>query len=201
MVGSCLLCSCYRTALAPHDCSSSAEEIPSYHHIVRTSFNNCEALFILLVEKNMAKFHENAKCIMVSDKGYGDRSTIVFFKKNYYDLRLPVLAIVGCNLFCFKYFFITNFVRPTNHLTALTWWGVRPLDLEKYKLMWKVKIWERMLSPHFFLKKKNLLKLDFEKKDDNWVSKIKTILEIERSVDIDSLCCKGSQYLSMEFLP
>ncbi|KAL6293194.1 hypothetical protein ACE6H2_001336 [Prunus campanulata] len=69
----------------PHDCSSRAEEIASYHHIVRTSFNSCDASFILLVEKNMVfhglanvKFHENSKCIMVSGKGYDDRSTKSF---------------------------------------------------------------------------------------------------------------------------
>ncbi|BBG93201.1 Spo11/DNA topoisomerase VI, subunit A protein [Prunus dulcis] len=66
----------------PHDCSSSAEEIASCYRIVCTSFNSCDASFILLVEKNtvfhglaQVKFHENAKCIMVSGKGYGDRST------------------------------------------------------------------------------------------------------------------------------
>ncbi|KAI5349547.1 hypothetical protein L3X38_002435 [Prunus dulcis] len=88
----------------PHDCSSSAEEIASCHRIVCTSFNSCDASFILLVEKNtvfhglaQVKFHENAKCIMVSGKGYGDRSTKVFLKKLYYDLRLSVIAIVDCN--------------------------------------------------------------------------------------------------------
>ncbi|KAL6293193.1 hypothetical protein ACE6H2_001335 [Prunus campanulata] len=35
----------------PHDCSSSVEEISSCHRIVRTSFNNWKASFILLVEK------------------------------------------------------------------------------------------------------------------------------------------------------
>ncbi|CAL8991469.1 unnamed protein product [Prunus brigantina] len=40
----------------PHDCSFSAEEIVSCHRIVRTSFNSCDASFILLVEMNMV-FH------------------------------------------------------------------------------------------------------------------------------------------------
>ncbi|KAL6271405.1 hypothetical protein ACE6H2_028316 [Prunus campanulata] len=193
-----------------HKCSSSAKKIPSCELIADTRFNNCKASFILLVEKNtifhdlaQENFHENAKCIMVSGQGYGDRSTKVFLKKLHRELRIPVLAIVDCNphglqiLFDYKYGSAKSAFDSVNlAVKDIKWLGVRPSDLKKYKIDVKGKEFgDRAISMA-----KNLLEQDFVKMDNNWVTEIEKMLEIGKGVDIERLHTKGSQYLSMKFL-
>ncbi|CAL9023494.1 unnamed protein product [Prunus brigantina] len=194
----------------PHECSSSAEKIPSCELIADTRFNNCKASFILLVEKNTVfhdlaqeNFHENAKWIMVSGQGYGDRSTKVFLKKLHRELRIPVLAIVDCNpyglqiLFDYKYGSAKSAFDSVNlAVRDIKWLGVRPSDLEKYK----IDVGGKEFKDHAVTMAKNLLEQDFVKMDDNWVSEIEKMLEIVKGIDIEGLHTKGSQYLSMKFL-
>ncbi|CAL9023490.1 unnamed protein product [Prunus brigantina] len=194
----------------PHECSSSAEKIPSCEFIADTRFNNCKASFILLAEKNTVfhdlaqeNFHENAKCIMVSGQGYGDKSTKAFLKKLHRKLRIPVLAIVDCNpyglqiLFYYKYGSAKSAFDSVNlAVRDIKWLGLRPLDLEKYK----IDVEGSEFEDHAISMAKNLLEQDFMKMDDNWVSKIEKMLQIGKSINIERLHTKGSQYLSMKFL-
>ncbi|BFG42934.1 hypothetical protein CerSpe_292090 [Prunus speciosa] len=194
----------------PHKCSSSAEKIPSCELIADTRFNNCKASFILLVEKNtvfhdlvQANFHENAKCIMVSGQGYGDRSTKVFLKKLHQELRIPILAIVDCNpyglqiLFDYKYGSANSAFDSINlAIRDIKWLGVRPSDLEKYK----IDVEDNKFRDRAVSMAKGFLKQDFVKMDDNWVSEIEKMLEIGNSVNIERLHTKGIDFLSMKFL-
>ncbi|XP_008235788.1 PREDICTED: DNA topoisomerase 6 subunit A3-like [Prunus mume] len=194
----------------PHECSSSAEKIPSCEFMADTRFNNCKASFILLVEKNtvlhdlaQANFHENAKCIMVSGQGYGDGSTKVFLKKLHRELRIPILAIVDCNpyglqiLFDYKYGSANSAFDSVNlAIKDIRWLGVRPLDLEKYK----IDVEDNKFTGRAVSMAKGFLEQDFVKMDDNWVCEIEKMLEIGNSVNIERLHTKGIDFLSMKFL-
>lgn len=96
-------------------------------------------MFTHLVKDN---FHMEARCIMVTGKGFGHRATKLFLKKLYYGLKLPVLAIVvDCNpsglhiFFDYKYGWVRKSFDSRDLATPnIKSLGVRPLDIEKYEV-------------------------------------------------------------------
>ncbi|BFG42904.1 hypothetical protein CerSpe_291780 [Prunus speciosa] len=192
------------------DCSLFALRIPSYDHIV-DNFKNYGALFILLVVKNTVfthlveeNFHKEARCIMVTGKGFGHRATKLFLKKLYYELKLPVLAIVDCNpsklhiFFYYKYGSIRKSFDSRDLATPnIKWLRLRPSDIEKYE----VHPGDIPLEGTSVPAANSFLKQQFVTSDKNWVSEIEKMLEIGKMINIENLNLKGSQYLSREFLP
>ncbi|KAI5315749.1 hypothetical protein L3X38_044925 [Prunus dulcis] len=172
----------------PHKCSSSAEKIPSCELIADT-----RRIFMRML----------IKCIMVSGQGYGDRSTKVFLKKLHRELRIPILAIVDCNpyglqiLFDYKYGSANSAFDSVNlAIGDIRWLGVRPSDLEKYK----IDVEDNKFKDRAVSMAKGFLEQDFVKMDDNWVSEIEKMLEIRNSANIERLHTKGIDFLSMKFL-
>ncbi|CAL9023458.1 unnamed protein product, partial [Prunus brigantina] len=128
-------------------CSLFALRIPYCEHIL-DNFKNNWALFILLVKKNTVfthlvvdNFHKEARCIMVTGKGFGHKATKLFLKKLYYGLKLPVLAIVDCNpsglhiFFYYKYGSVRKSFDSRDLATPnIKWLGLRLSDIEKYEV-------------------------------------------------------------------
>lgn len=115
----------------------------------------------------------------------------------------PVLAMVDCNpyglqlLFDYKYGSTKSSFDSVNLATKdIRWLGVRPSDLERHK----IDVGDKEFGDCAVSMAKNLLEQDVVKMDDKRVSEIEKMLEIGKSVNIEILHTKGSQFLSMNFL-
>jgi len=149
------------------DCTAmglSGKNIPSFMDRVTNIRSDYAqpAEFILLVEKDAAflrlaedRFYNKYPCIIITGKGEADLATRMFLKRVRETLRIPVLGLFDSDAHGLKILSVymqgsEAMAHDASSLATpdIKWLGVRPSDLNKYKIPAQVVITSRFLMRH-----------------------------------------------------
>ncbi|KAL6543923.1 DNA topoisomerase 6 subunit A [Orobanche gracilis] len=159
-----------------------------------------DALFILLVEKHGTywqlaedKFYDRFPCIIVRSVGVPDVSTHQFLRKMKVELKLPVMTLVDSDPF--RLYILSFFGRG---LPNIKWLGVRPSDLDKYKIpeYCRLPVTEKDIKYV-----KTLLTGDFVKKNPRWEKDLNLMMKSKQKSESEALSSLGFLYLTEVYLP
>ena len=78
------------------------------------------------------------------------------------------------------------------------WLGVRPSDLEKYKIPQQCRL---EMTEHDIKEGKQLLQEDFITSNPAWQAELETMVKSKVKAEIQALSSFGFQYLSQVYLP
>eukprot|EP00003_Mantamonas_plastica_P023537 TRINITY_DN4252_c0_g2_i1.p1 TRINITY_DN4252_c0_g2~~TRINITY_DN4252_c0_g2_i1.p1 ORF type:complete len:520 (+),score=180.71 TRINITY_DN4252_c0_g2_i1:796-2355(+) len=171
-----------------------------------------DAQFILLVEKDAAfmrlaedRFYKKYPCIIITAKGQPDVSTRLFLHKLVYQLKIPVLGLVDSDPYGLKILSVyasgsKNMAFDSSHLTTpnIKWLGVRPSDLQKYKIPKQCQL---DMTEKDIQTGKQMLKEDFILKNPEWAKELQWMVKHKVKAEIQSLSAFGFQYLTEVYLP
>jgi meiotic recombination protein SPO11 len=184
--------------------------IPS--NIDKVTNMRSDAKFVLLVEKDAAfmrlaedRFYNKYPCIILTAKGQPDVASRLFLSKLKRDLRIPVLALVDADPYGLKIISVymqgsKNMAFDSANLTTpdIKWLGVRPSDLEKFKIPEQCRL---EMTAKDIETGHHMLNEDFIKSNPEWVKEINIMLETKTKAEIQALSSYGFQYLSEVYLP
>lgn len=171
-----------------------------------------DADFILLVEKDAAfqrlaedRFYDKYPCIIITGKGQPDVATRQFLRKMQQDLKLQVLGLVdadpyGLNILSVYMRGSKNMSFDSSNLTTpgIKWLGVRPSDLDRFKLPNQCRL---DMTEHDIKLGNKLLTEDFIQSNPEWVKELKIMLDTKEKAEIQALSSFGFQYLTEVYLP
>ena len=203
----------YREADDLIDCTRmgvGGKAIPS--NIQKCTDFESDAEFILLVEKDAAfqrlaedRFYNRFPCIIITGKGQPDVATRQFLRKMHQDLKLQVLALVdadpyGLNIISVYTRGSKNMSFDSSNLTTpgIKWLGVRPSDLDRFKLPNQCRL---DMTEHDKRLGEKLLKEDFMKANPEWSKELQIMLDTGEKAEIQALSSFGFQYLTEVYLP
>ena len=170
-----------------------------------------DAEFILLIEKDAAfmrlaedRFYNQFPCVIISGKGQPDVATRLFLNKVRNALNVPILGLFDADPYGLKILSVymkgsKNMSYDAINLTTpdIKWLGVRPSDLEKYKIPPQCRL---EMSEHDLKTGKELLEEDFIKANPLWHKELEMMVKSKIKAEI-LLSSFGFQYLSQVFLP
>ena len=203
----------YREAGDLIDCTRmgvGGKSIPS--SIQKCTQFESDADFILLVEKDAAfqrlaedRFYNRFPCIIITGKGQPDVATRQFLRKMQQELKLQVLALVdadpyGLNIMSVYTRGSKNMSFDSSNLTTpgIKWLGVRPSDLDRFKLPNQCRL---DMTEHDKRMGEKLLKEDFMKANPEWSKELQIMLDTGEKAEIQALSSFGFQYLTEVYLP
>ena len=171
-----------------------------------------DAEFILLIEKDAAfmrlaedRFYNQFPCVIISGKGQPDVATRLFLNKVRNALNVPILGLFDADPYGLKILSVymkgsKNMSYDAINLTTpdIKWLGVRPSDLEKYKIPPQCRL---EMSEHDLKTGKELLEEDFIKANPLWHKELEMMVKSKIKAEIQALSSFGFQYLSQVFLP
>ncbi len=171
-----------------------------------------DAEFIILVEKEAAymrlaedRFYNKYPCIVITGKGQPDVATRLFLRKVRDQLKIPILALVDSDPYGLKILSVycsgsKSMSYDSSHLTTsdIKWLGVRPSDLNKYKLPAQCRL---PMTEHDKKMGEELLKEPFIQKNQQWVNELQLMLKSGEKAEIQALSSFGFQFITEEFLP
>ena len=171
-----------------------------------------DAEFILVVEKDAAfirlaedKFYDKYPSIIITGKGQPDIGTRMFLKLLVRELKLPVLALVDSDPFGLHIMLVyavgskrMSYETPFLTIPEIKWLGVRPSDLDKYKIPKSVRI---PMTKNDIERGKQLLGEEFIKRRPEYVKEIELMLKTKEKAEIQALASKGFRFLTNTFLP
>jgi len=178
----------------------------------RVSNMRGDAEFILLIEKDAAfmrlaedRFYNQYPCVIISGKGQPDVATRLFLNKVRATLNIPILGLFDADPYGLKILSVymkgsKNMSYDAINLTTpdIKWLGVRPSDLEKYKIPQQCRL---EMSEHDIKEGKQLLQEDFVKANPKWQAELEMMVKSKIKAEIQALSSFGFQYLSQVYLP
>jgi len=199
------------------DCTKmgrSGKNIPSYMDRVsniRSDFDR-PAEFILLVEKDAAfqrlaedRFYNTYPCIIITGKGEADLATRMFVRRVKEALKIPILGLFDSDAHGLKILSVyMQGSEAMSHDSAnlatpdIKWLGVRPSDLDKYKVPKDCRL---DLSAHDITFAESLLQKPYIQKRKTWVKELEKLLSSKEKAEIQAFTSKGFQYLTETYLP
>lgn len=203
----------YREAGDTIDCTRlgvGGKAIPS--NIQKCTDFESDADFILLVEKDAAfqrlaedRFYNRFPCIIITGKGQPDVGTRQFLRKVQDELKLQVLALVdadpyGLNIMSVYTRGSKNMSFDSSNLTTpgIKWLGVRPSDLDRFKLPNQCRL---EMTEHDIKLGQKLRNEDFIQSNQEWVDELDIMLKTHEKAEIQALSSFGFQYLTEVYLP
>eukprot|EP00040_Diaphanoeca_grandis_P023262 m.126220 g.126220 ORF g.126220 m.126220 type:complete len:418 (-) comp29188_c0_seq1:137-1390(-) len=171
-----------------------------------------DAKFVLLVEKDAAfmrlaedRFYNQYPCIIITGKGQPDLSTRLFLKLLKNKLNIPILGVFDSDPYGLKIMSVymssskaMSYDSAALATSDIKWLGVRPSDLDKYKIPLQCRL---DMSKEDIAMGEKLLEEDFIKKNPLWVDELKLMLRTKQKAEIQALSSFGFQYLTEEYLP
>ncbi|MGQ4892519.1 MAG: hypothetical protein ACP6IP_08535 [Candidatus Njordarchaeia archaeon] len=171
-----------------------------------------DAEFILVVEKDAAfirlaedKFYERYPSIIITGKGQADIGTRKFLKMLVKELNLPVFALVDSDPYGLHIMLVyavgakrTSYETQFLTIPDIKWLGVRPSDLDKFKIPKTVRI---PMTDKDIERGKQLLQEEFIKSRPKYVKELQLMLKTKEKAEIQALASKGFRFLTKEFLP
>ena len=171
-----------------------------------------DAEFVLLVEKEAAymrlaedRFYQKYPCIIITGKGQPDVATRLFLRKITDQLNIPTLALVDSDPYGLKILSVycsgsKQMSYDSSNLTTkdIKWLGVRPSDLNKYKLPEQCRL---PLTENDKKMGLELLQEPFVQKNPLWVKELELMLQTGEKAEIQALSSFGFQYITEEYLP
>jgi meiotic recombination protein SPO11 len=147
------------------------------------------------------RFYNRFPCVIITAKGQPDVATRLFLKRMKTDLKLPVLRLVDSDPYGLKILSVyisgsKNMSYDSSNLTTpdIKWLGVRPSDLDKYKIPEQCRL--PMTEQDPINTGKDMLEEDFIKKDKNWYKELELMVKTKEKSEIQALSSFGFQYLS-----
>lgn len=203
----------YREAGDLIDCTRmgvGGKAIPPY--VDKITDIQSDAEFVLLVEKEAAymrlaedRFYQKYPCIIITGKGQPDVATRLFLRKIKDELNIPILALVDSDPYGLKILSVycsgsKGMSYDSSNLTTkdIKWLGVRPSDLDKYKLPEQCRL---KMTDNDIKLGKELLNEAFVQKNPEWVKELNIMLQTKEKAEIQALSSFGFQYLSEVYLP
>ncbi|XP_076269245.1 meiotic W68 [Rhynchophorus ferrugineus] len=146
-----------------------------------------EAIFNNIIQENFQK-NISKPFIVITGKGYPDRSTQLFIKRLWIDLKIPVLILVDADPngieIMMNYRFGSQASAYLSDYLAVPkakWLGIRPSEISKYSNN------RESLSDYDKKKIKDMLKLDCMKTEENIKNELEILLENDIKCEIESL--------------
>jgi meiotic recombination protein SPO11 len=203
----------YREAGDLIDCTRmgvGGKAIPPY--VDKITDIQSDAEFVLLVETEAAymrlaedRFYQKYPCIIITGKGQPDVATRLFLRKIKDELNIPILALVDSDPYGLKILSVycsgsKGMSYDSSNLTTkdIKWLGVRPSDLDKYKLPEQCRL---KMTDNDIKLGKELLNEAFVQKNPEWVKELNIMLQTKEKAEIQALSSFGFQYLSEVYLP
>jgi meiotic recombination protein SPO11 len=171
-----------------------------------------DAEFVLLVEKDAAfmslseaKIYERYPCILMTGIGQPDIATRMMLRKIVNETGLPVFAIMDADPYGLEilrsYTFgskALGYETPWLVTENMYWLGLRPEDMENYKIPKDVYI---PLTEADKKKGKELLEETWLQNKPKWAEQLKLMLKSGVKAEIQALASKGFEYMSEKYLP
>jgi len=171
-----------------------------------------DAEFILVVEKDAAfirlaedKFYNKYPSIIITGKGQPDIGTRMFLKLLVKELALPVFALVDSDPYGLHIMLVyavgakrTSYESQFLTIPDIKWLGIRPSDLDKFKLPKAVRI---PMTEKDIERGKKLLQEEFIRKRPKYLEELQLMLKTREKAEIQALASKGFRYLTQEYLP
>lgn len=179
--------------------------------LVRSDYDR-PAEFILLVEKDAAfqrlaedRFYNTYPCIIITGKGEADLATRMFLRRVKEALQIPILGLFDSDAHGLKILSVymqgseaqahdaANLATPD-----IKWLGVRPSDLDKYKIPPECRL---ELTNNDVSFAESLKQKPYIHKRSKWVQELDTMLRQKEKAEIQAFTSKGFQFLTETYLP
>ena len=171
-----------------------------------------DAEFVLLVEKDAAfmslseaKIYERYPCILMTGIGSPDIATRMMLRRIVDETGLPVFAIMDADPYGLEilrsYTFgskALGYETPWLVTQNIYWLGLRPEDMQKYKIPKEVYI---PLTDADRKKGKELLEEKWLQNKPKWANELKLMLRSGVKAEIQALAAKGFEYMTEKYLP
>ena len=171
-----------------------------------------DAEFILVVEKDAAfirlaedRFYEKYPSIIITGKGQADIGTRKFLKLLVKELSLPVFALVDSDPYGMHIMLVyavgakrTSYETQFLTIPDIKWLGVRPSDLDRFKIPKTVRI---PMTDKDIERGKQLLQEEFIKSRPKYLEELQLMLRTREKAEIQALASKGFRFLTKEYLP
>jgi meiotic recombination protein SPO11 len=165
-----------------------------------------------LVEKDAAfqrlaedRFYNRFPCIIITGKGQPDVATRQFLRKMQQELKIQVLALMDADPYGLKIISVyttgsKNMSFDSSNLTTpgIKWLGVRPSDLDRFKLPNQCRL---DMTEHDIKLGQKLLTEDFMLANPEWIEELKIMIKSKEKAEIQALSSFGFQYLTEVYLP
>ena len=190
---------------------SGGWSIPSIVEDPVIKFRNCNAKFVLMVEKdavwrrlNEDKFWKKQKCILIHGQGMAPRGVRRLLYRLNNELKLPVYVFVDNDPWGFYIYSVIKqgsinlaYESMRMAIPKAKFIGLSSFDLEKYNLPKNVTI---KLNDQDIKRAKQLLGYPwFQKKE--WQKEIKHMLKNKYKLELEALSSKGISFVSDVYLP
>lgn len=190
---------------------SGGWSIPSICEENIVQFKDCEAEFILLVEKdavwrrlNEDKFWSKHKCILVHGQGVPPRGVRRILRRLTEELKLPLYVLVDSDPWGLYIYSVVkqgsiNLAYESQRMAipSAKFIGLSSFDAERYNLPKSVMI---KLNDEDKKRAQQILKYDwFQKKE--WQDELKHMVETDVKLELEALSAKGISFITEKYLP
>lgn len=185
--------------------------IPSITEKEIIQFKDCDAKFILFVEKdaiwrrlNEDKFWKNYECILIHGQGVPPRGVRRLMRRLHDELKIPIYVLVDNDPWGFYIYSVIkqgsiNLAYESQRMAvpAAKFIGLSSYDQEKYKLPKEVTI---KLNEEDKKRIKELLNYSWFQKP-NWQKELKYMMEKGVKLELEALSRKSLSFISEKYLP
>ena len=190
---------------------SSGWAIPSNVESEIINFRNCEAKFILMIEKdavfqrlNEDKFWKNQNCIIMTGKGQPARGERRLLNRLHKEFKLPVYVLADADVW--GYYIYSVIKQGSINLSFLSdrlgtpdakYIGLTTRDVEKFDIPRNVTI---KLNEQDKKRAKEMLNYVWFKPKE-WQQEIRNMLRLGYKLELEALSAKGIKFISEVYLP
>ncbi len=211
IVGNITLVDCGDTINCRH-MGSGGFAIPSIVEPDVVQFKDCEADFILHVEKNTVwsrfnedKFWKTHNCILTEGGGQPPRGVRRLLKRMHEELGLPVYCLLDCDPWGHYIYSVIKqgsislaFESQRMAIPEAKFLGIRAMDYKRYDLSDDVQI---ALNDRDITRAKQIANYPWFKEKRAWQREIKTLLQSGFKMEVESLITKDISYVTETYLP
>jgi len=191
---------------------SGGYAIPSICEPNVMQFKNCEADFILHVEKdtvwsrfNEDRFWEKHNCILTEGSGQPPRGVRRMLHRMHKELKLPVYCLLDCDPWGHYIYSVIKqgsinlaFESERMAIPDAKFMGIRSKDYERLDLSDDVKI---ELNDRAITRAKQIAAYPWFEGKREWQREIKTMLNNGFKMEVESLITKDISYVTEEYVP
>jgi DNA topoisomerase-6 subunit A len=191
---------------------SGGYAIPSICEPNVMQFKNCDADFILHVEKdtvwsrfNEDRFWETHNCILTEGSGQPPRGVRRMLHRMHKELKLPVYCLLDCDPWGHYIYSVIKqgsinlaFESERMAIPDAKFMGIRSKDYDRLDLSDEVKI---ELNDRDITRAKQIAAYPWFEGKREWQREIKTMLNNGFKMEVESLITKDISYVTEEYVP
>lgn len=180
--------------------------------VIKLSKNQCDAKFILHVEKgtvwqrfNEDKFWQKYNCILTHGAGQPPRGVRRLLHRLHNELRLPVYCVLDNDPWGYYIYSVLKqgsinlaFESQRMAIPEAKYLGLRSIDFQRCNLSNGVKI---ALSDNDRKRARQIAKYPWFEKKRDWQTEIKKMLNNDFKLEVEALISKDISYVTEEYVP